>query len=68
MDRITFESTALEIANSIATVSEASFYAGTLFVKCNAYAAAKIKEALVAELPAAVKISKVGPEYAFDFV
>jgi hypothetical protein len=46
----------------------ATMYAGTLFVKCNAYSAAKIETALIKELACGVIVSKVGPEYAFDFV
>jgi hypothetical protein len=46
----------------------AEFYAGTLFVKCNAYAAAKIETALRKALNCGVIVSKVGPEYSFDFV
>lgn len=46
----------------------ATMYAGTLFVRCNAYSAAKIKTALINELACGVKVSKVGPEYSFDFV
>ena len=51
-----------EVANT------AAMYAGTLFVKCNAYSAAKIETALIKELACGVRVSKVGPEYAFDFV
>jgi hypothetical protein len=46
----------------------AQMYAGTLFVKCNAYSAAKIETALIKELECGVRVSRVGPEYAFDFV
>ncbi len=46
----------------------AEFYAGTLFVKCNAAAAAKIETALIKALRCGVIVSKVGPEYSFDFV
>jgi len=46
----------------------ATMYAGTLFVKCNSYSAAKIKTALIKQLECGVSANKVGPEYAFDFV
>lgn len=46
----------------------AEMYAGTLFIKCNAYAAAKIKNALKQQLECGVRVSNVGREYAFDFV
>ena len=46
----------------------ANMYAGTLFVTCNAYSAAKIRAALTQALGCSVRASKVGPEYAFDFV
>ena len=52
----------LEIANT------AHMYAGTLFVTCNAYCASKIETALIKNLKCGVIVSKVGPEYAFDFV
>ena len=46
----------------------AQMYAGTLFVRCNAYSAAKIETALIEKLNCGVIVSKVGPEYSFDFV
>ena len=46
----------------------ATMYAGTLFVKCNAYGAAKIETALIKHLECGVIVGRVGPEYAFDFV
>jgi hypothetical protein len=46
----------------------AQMYAGTLFVKCNAYSASKIETALIKHLECGVRVSRVGPEYAFDFV
>jgi hypothetical protein len=46
----------------------ATMYAGTLFVKCNAYSAAKIETALIKHLECGVIVCRVGPEYAFDFV
>lgn len=46
----------------------ATMYAGTLFVRCNAYSAEKIKSRLMTQLSCVVKVSRVGPEYSFDFV
>jgi len=45
-----------------------SMYCGTLFVKCNAYSAAKIQRQLIEDLNCFVQKNKVGPEYAFDFI
>jgi len=46
----------------------ATMYAGTLFVECSGRTAAKIETALIDELKCGVRVSKVGNEYAFDFV
>ena len=46
----------------------AEMYAGTLFVECTARDAAKIETALIEKLKCGVIVSKVGPEFAFDFV
>ena len=43
-------------------------YAGTLFVECNARAAAKIETALLEAMDCGVRVCKVGHEFAFDFV
>lgn len=51
-----------------AVARTATVYCGTLFVVCNAYAAAKLKTALKDALQCGVRVSKVGPEYTFDFV
>ena len=51
-----------------AVADTAQMYAGTLFVTCNAYSAAKIETQLRLQLQCGVIVSKVGPEYAFDFV
>ena len=51
-----------------AVADTAQMYAGTLFVTCNAYSAAKIETKLREQLCCGVIVSKVGPEYAFDFV
>lgn len=61
--------TAVETALMNPAVAQtASMYCGTLFVTCNAYSASKIKAQLIQDLDCIVKVSKVGPEYAFDFV
>jgi hypothetical protein len=46
----------------------ATIYCGTLFVTCNAYSAAKIQKQLIQDLKCFVRLNKVGPEYAFDFI
>jgi hypothetical protein len=46
----------------------ATMYCGTLFVTCNAYSAAKIQKQLIKDVKCFVRVSKVGPEYAFDFI
>ena len=46
----------------------ATMYCGTLFVTCNAYSANKIKTQLIQDLDCSVMVSKIGPEYAFDFL
>ena len=46
----------------------AIMYCGTLFVTCDAGQAAKIREQLIQDLGCSVKVSKVGPEFTFDFI
>lgn len=46
----------------------AEMYNSTLFVTCNAYAAAKIESSLIKNLGCGVIVSKVGDMFAFDFV
>ena len=41
---------------------------GTLFVECDARAAAKIETALIEAIDCGVIVSKVGHEFAFNFV
>ena len=47
---------------------DVNMYAGTLFVECGAHTAAKIKTALIEGVECGVRMSKVGHEFAFDFV
>ena len=54
----------IDPSNALAT----TVYCGTLFVECNAHAAAKIETALLEALDHGVRVSKVGHEFAFDFV
>jgi hypothetical protein len=67
-----FTAKALEAVHDALENSEvaktAQMYAGTLFVKCNAYSAAKIETQLIKELACGVIVSKAGSEYSFDFV
>ena len=53
--------------SDVQVANTAHMYAGTLFVKCDARSAAKIETALLENLSCGVIVSKVGPEYAFDF-
>jgi hypothetical protein len=55
---------AIDPCDALAT----TVYCGTLFVECNANAAAKIETALIETLDRGVRVSKVGHEFAFDFV
>ena len=70
-----------EFADKVQTIADAvligidpsdalatSVYCGTLFVECNARAAAKIETLLNEAMECGVIVSKVGPEFAFDFV
>lgn len=54
------------VTNEVA--STATMYAGSLFVTCNSTEAAAIKTALKEKLKCGVIMSKVGPEYSFDFM
>lgn len=54
--------------NYTAEARTAQMYAGSLFVICNANSAAKIKTKLIERLNCGVIVSKVGPEYSFDFI
>jgi hypothetical protein len=67
MNRIAFESTALDVVYENFT-KDVLFYAGTMFVTCDSKMAAKIETALIEAMKCGVIVSKVGPEYAFDFV
>ncbi len=61
--------TAVETALMNPEVAQTStMYCGTLFVTCNAFSASKIKTQLIQDLDCIVQVSKVGPEYAFDFI
>lgn len=67
MNKYEFEAAAQAAIESV-TANEANFYAGTLFVKCTPWEAAKAETALIEALKCGVIVSKVGPEFAFDFV
>ena len=54
--------------DNIEVAKTATMYAGTMFVTCNAYSADKIKTALIHTMGCGVIVSRVGPEYSFDFV
>ena len=65
-EQLTLQATATEAIKQI-TDAEAVFYAGSLFVTCDSRTAAKIETALIEQLKCGVIVSKVGPEFAFDF-
>lgn len=56
-----------EAVSDVQVANTAEMYAGTMFVKCDARDAAKIETALIENLNCGVIVSKVGPEFAFDF-
>ena len=63
------EAAVKSVTDMTGTLFDASqIYAGTLFVECNASNAAKIETALIEKLKCGVIVSKVGPEFSFDFV
>lgn len=66
MNNFEFAAAAQAAVESV-TNSEANFYAGSLFVKCTPWDAAKIETALIEALKCGVIVSKVGPEYCYDF-
>lgn len=68
MDRVKFEVEAFAAAETVVDARCIEFYAGTMFVKCVAQSAAKIETALIEAMKCGVVVSKVGPEYCFDFV
>lgn len=57
-----------EAVSDVQVANTAQMYAGTLFVGCDARSAAKIETVLIENMQCGVIVSKVGPEYAFDFV
>jgi len=64
-----FEKVVLEkVANVMESDRYAEFYAGTLFVACDANEAEKIVNKLTTDLNTKIKVSRGGNEYAFDFV
>ena len=56
-----------EALSDVQVANTAQMYAGSLFVTCSARDAAKIETALINNLNCGVIVSKVGPEYTFDF-
>ena len=49
-------------------IASACMYFGSLFVTCNGHSAQKIRSALKDRLGCGVTLSKIGPEYSFDFI
>ena len=68
MNKFEFEAKAFAAAETIVDARNIEFYAGTMFVKCVSVSAAQIETALIEALKCGVIVSKVGPEYCFDFV
>ena len=68
MNRVEFEVKAFNAAETIVDARNIEFYAGTMFVKCVSQSAAQIESALIEAMQCGVVVSKVGPEYCFDFV
>ena len=68
MNNFEFAAAATEAASSVVSEPMVNFYAGSMFVKCDSRQAAKIETALIEALKCGVIVSKVGSEYAFDFV
>lgn len=67
MDYNEFAGKASIAAGTVIDESRVDFYAGTMFVTCTTYEAAKIETALIKALNCGVIVSKVGPQFAFDF-
>lgn len=56
-----------EAVTDVQVANTAHMYAGTLFVACTPRDAAKIETTLIENLNCGVIVSRVGPEFAFDF-
>jgi hypothetical protein len=66
MINLKFENNVLNVINTLGP-NNGHFIDGTLFVPCDAQHAAKIETALLENLDGGVIVSRVGPEFAFDF-
>jgi len=66
MNKFEFEATATDVVTKNFEI-DADFYAGSMFVTCSSAVAARIETLLIEALKCGVIVSKVGPEYAFDF-
>ena len=62
-----FAAAATDAAATVIPAADINFYAGTMFAVCDARQAAKVETALIEALKCGVIVSKVGPEFAFDF-
>jgi hypothetical protein len=62
-----FAAAATDAASAVISAADINFYAGTMFAVCSAHDAAKIETTLIEALKCGVIVSKVGPEFAFDF-
>jgi hypothetical protein len=65
---MSFEKLVIELVTKTFSSVKASFYYGTLFAKCNEAEAAKLETQFLDNFGFPVIVSKVGNEFAFDFV
>ena len=67
MNKFEFAAAATEAAATVVDSEDVNFYGGSMFVFCDSKQAAKIETALIEALKCGVIVSKIGPEYGFDF-
>jgi len=65
---MSFEKLVIELVEKNFSLVKADFYYGTLFARCNAAEAAKLETKFLDNFGFPVIVSKVGNEFAFDFV
>lgn len=63
-----FAAKATTAAATVVDQEDIQFYGGSMFVVCDSKQAAKIETALIEAMKCGVIVSKVGQEFAFDFV
>lgn len=67
VNKYEFAAKATAVASTVVSEEQVVFYAGSMFVKCTTLQSAKIKGQLIEAMKCGVSVSRVGPEYAFDF-